>query len=176
MKKARSSTKQEKELRDIVLNLGVAYIKRFTNNQLNKFIDKPVVIPVGNYRFFVGPYVVNGVHKQCWEVSKDGDVVHCFLSRLNAILYCLTCVKNRYWQSRDILEWDNKLGHLNLDLEYYTRSIKSAQNANDRERKEIMLNRYIDAKQRQKQAIDKLNKTIKSAKYINFGNMNNETN
>jgi hypothetical protein len=156
--------------------LGVAYIKRFTTKELNKFKNKPVVIPIGNYRFFVGPYEVNGIHKHCWEVSIDKKVVHCFLSRLNAILYCLTCVKDRYWQSRDILEWDNKLGHLNLDLEYYTRSIKSAQNTNDRERKEIMLNRYIDAKQRQKQAIDKLNKTIKSAKYINFGNMNNETN
>ena len=176
MKKARSFTKQEKELRDIVLNLGVAYIKRFTNNQLNTFRNKPVVIPVSNYRFFVGPYVVNGVHKDCWEVSRDGQYVHNFLSRLNAILYCLTCVRNYYWQSRDILEWDNKLGHLNLDLQYYTSSMTSAQNTNDRERKEIMLNRYIDAKLRQKQATDKLNKTIKSAKYINFGNMNNETN
>ena len=176
MKKARLSTKQEKALADVVLNLGVAYIKRFTNNELNKFKNKPVVIPLGDYRFFVGPYEIKGIHKDCWEVTRDRQLVHCFLSRLNAILYCLSCIKDLYTQSRNILEYDTKLGNLNSDLQHYTKNIRVAQDRKDSERKEILLNRYIDAKLRQKKAVANLRKTINSAKYINFGNMNNETN
>jgi hypothetical protein len=176
MKKARSSTKQEKELRDIVLNLGVAYIKRFTTKELNKFKNEPVVIPAGNYRFFVGPYVVNGVHKDCWEVSKDGQYVHNFLSKLNAILYCTSCIRDQYEQSCEIKKWDNRLGNLNNDLIYYARHIKLEQRRGDTEKKEMLTNRYIDAKLQQKNAVANLRKTINSAKYNNFRNMNNETN
>ena len=176
MKKARLSTKQEKALADVVLNLGVAYIKRFTNNELNKFKNKPVVIPIGNYRFFVGPYEVKGVHKDCWEVTRDGQYIHNFLSKLNAILYCISCTRNQYEQSCEIKKWDNRLGNLNTDLIHYARHIKIEQARGDIEKKEMLTNRYIDAKLQQKHAVANLQKTINSAKYNNFRNMNNETN
>mgnify|MGYP000235842570 CR=1 FL=1 len=150
MKKAALSTKNEKELRDIVLNLGVAYIKRFTNNQLNTFRNKPVVIPLGDYRFFVGPYEIKGIHKDCWEVTRDRQLVHCFLSRLNAILYCLSCIKDLYTQSRNILEYDTKLGNLNSDLQHYTKNIRVAQDRKDSERKEILLNSQIEEENNRK--------------------------
>ena len=87
MKKVALSTKEEKVLTDIVLTLGVTYLKRFTKKELNKFKNKPVIIPSGDYRFFVGPYVVNGLQKDCWQVKLDGRLIHNFLSKINAFLY-----------------------------------------------------------------------------------------
>jgi|AntAceMinimDraft_11_1070367.scaffolds.fasta_scaffold00858_9 hypothetical protein len=176
MKKARLSTKQEKALlTDIVLNMGVAYIKRFTNKELNKFKNKPVVIPVGNYRFFIGPYEVKGIHKDCWEVTRDGQYIHNFLSKLNAMLYCIGCTRDQYQQSCEIKKWDSRLGNLTTDLVYYARHIKIEQGRGDIDKKEMFTNRYIDAKLQQEHAIINLQKTINSAKYNNFRNMNNET-
>ena len=162
MKKVALSTKEEKVLTDIVLTLGVTYLKRFTKKELNKFKNKPVIIPSGDYRFFVGPYVVNGLQKDCWQVTLDGRLIHNFLSKINAFLYCV--------------EWDNKLGNLTSDILYYEKHIKLATDCGDIDRKEIIVNRYIDARLQQTYAQDKLQKTINSAKYNNFRNMNNETN
>ena len=53
MKKVALSTKEEKVLTDIVLSLGVTYLKQFTKKELNKFKNKPVIIPSGDYRFLV---------------------------------------------------------------------------------------------------------------------------
>ena len=176
MKKVALSTKEEKVLTDIVLSLGVTYLKQFTKKELNKFKNKPVIIPSGDYRFFVGPYVVNGLQKDCWQVTLDGRLIHNFLSKINAFLYCVADITNKYKQSRDIIEWDTKLGNLTSDILYYEKHIKLATDCGDIDRKEIIVNRYIDARLQQTYAQAKLQKTINSAKYNNFRNMNNETN
>ena len=92
------------------------------------------------------------------------------------MLYCLSCIKNKYQQSRDILSWDNRVGNLTVDCEHYEKRIKIASQHSNNERKEILLNRYTEAKLQQKDALVNLKKTINSAKYNNFRNMNNETN
>ena len=176
MKKAKSSTKKEKVLADIALSLGIAYLKRFTTKEINKYKNQPVVIQSGDYRFFIGPFVVEGLGKDCWEVTLDGKYIHNFLSKLNAMLYCLSCIKDKYQQSRDILSWDNQVGNLTADCQRYEKHIKLATQRGDKQRKEILLNRYIEARLQQKDALANLKKTIKSAKYNNFRNINNETN
>lgn len=176
MKKAKSSTKKEKVLADIALSLGIAYLKRFTTKEINKYKNQPVVIPSGDYRFFVGPYVVQGLNKDCWQVTLDGKYIHNFLSKLNAILYCLSRIKDKYAQSTDILKWDNRVGNLTADCQRYEKHIKLAGERGDKERKEILLNRYIEARIQQKDALSNLKKTINSAKYNNFRNLKNETN
>ena len=176
MKKAKSSTKKEKVLADIALSLGIAYLKRFTTKEINKYKNQPVVIQSGDYRFFVGPFVVEGLGKDCWKVTLDGRYIHNFLSKLNAILYCLSYVKDKYAQSNNILNWDNQVGNLTADCQRYEKHIKLATQRGDKQRKEILLNRYIEARLQQKEALANLKKTINSAKYNNFRNINNETN
>ena len=176
MKKDGLSTKKSKALADTFLSLGVAYLKQFTDKQLNAFRNEPVVIPSGKYRFFVGPYIVKGLEKSSWQVSYDGTTIHVFLSKVNALLFCLTDIRNNYQTSRDIIKWDSKLSNLLADLQHYEKNINTATKQGNTEKKEILLNRYIDAKLQQKYATSNLRKTINSAKYNNFRNLNNETN
>ena len=76
----------------------------------------------------------------------------------------------------DLLKYDRIVGNLNSDLVYYNRALDSAKKKKDKEKYEFLLNRYIDAKMQRDGALTNLKKTIKSAKYLNFRNTNDEIN
>ena len=147
---------------------GTQYLKEWTNQELKKYIDKPVVIPIGNYRFFVGNYIITGKTKTCWVVQQyDGKHIHDFVTKINAIVYCIKSVQNKT-DYRDILELDRRLGYLNNDIEFYQNSLKNTKNTFTNI---IVLNRYIDAKLQRHAILNSLKKTLNLAKYLNFGKL-----
>ena len=78
------------------VDFSTRYIKNWTERELRKYINEPVVIPTGDYGFFVGPYRIKGQTKSCWTVTQaDGRHVHNFVSKSNAILHCLKSMRNK---------------------------------------------------------------------------------
>ena len=178
-KTALFTKKEQRIVSEIALDLGITYLKRWTKKELVKFRRQPVVIPAGDYRFFVGPYTVEGLNENCWRVIDDDKFVHDFVSKLNALLYCLSSMKftvKRGHIPEDLLKYDRIVGNLNSDLVYYNRGLDTAKKKKDKEKYEFLLNRYIDAKMQRDGALSNLKKTIKSAKYLNFRNTNDEIN
>jgi hypothetical protein len=126
-----------------------------------------VVIPVGSHGFLVGPYRIQGKTSTCWRVEQqDGRVLHDFVSKSHAILYCVKLMKN-YAAATELLELDRQLGRLDRDIEFYQYTIKNAKN---NFRVETARNRCTDARMQRQAVLNILKKTLISAKYLKFGN------
>jgi len=149
------------------VNFSTEYLKKWTNKQLKTYVDQPVVIPVGDYGFLIGRYKIKGKSKDCWTAEQiDGKHIHDFVTKTNAIIYCIKEMQNKS-DASELLELDRQLGKLNNDIFFYQNSIKKSKN----EVKNIIaLNRCIDAKLQRQNVLNILKKTLNSAKYLNFGN------
>ena len=169
-KMAKSTTNKKNELdqaQELFATVGTKYIKEWTDKQLKTYINEPVVIPVGSYGFLIGPYRIQGKNSTCWRVEQqDGRVLHDFVSKSNAILYCIKSMKN-YSAAAELLELDRQLGKLDRDIEFYQHTIKNAKNDF---KIETALNRCADAKMQRRSVSNILKKTLISAKYLKFGN------
>ena len=167
---AKFTTNKKNELdqaQELFATVGTKYIKEWTDKQLKTYINEPVVIPVGSYGFLIGPYRIQGKNSTCWRVEQqDGRVLHDFVSKSNAILYCIKSMKN-YSAARELLELDRQLGKLDRDIEFYQHTIRNAKNDF---KIETALNRCADAKMQRRSVSNILKKTLISAKYFKFGN------
>lgn len=154
------------EAQDAFVNFGIQYIKHWTDKQLKTYVTEPVVIPIGDYGFLVGPYIITGKSKNCWVATQqDGRHIHDFVSKTNAIVYCLRAMKYKS-DANEILELDRRLGKLDNDINFYRHTLNSTKN---QLKNEIALNRYINAKLQRRNVLNILKKTLISAKYLNFG-------
>ncbi|CAB4133337.1 hypothetical protein UFOVP257_142 [uncultured Caudovirales phage] len=167
-----STTKRKLELelaQNLVADLGIIYLKNWTEKELKSYRTTPVVIPLGTHGFLVGRYKLTGIHQHCWKVEQiDGRIVHNFVSKINAILYCVNTMKGKYSMAQSILDLDCKIGNLELDIIGYEHTLKSV-GKKDAFKYTIALNRCIDAKLKKRALLEILKKTLNSAKYMNFG-------
>lgn len=151
-------------------DFGIQYVTTWTKKELAQFLDKPIVIPHGNYGFFIGNYEIVGIAKTCWRVSqKDGKLIGDFFSKAAAIVYCLCNVDQKYSRADEIHEIDYALGKLTNDILFYEKSMQVNQKNNIKHA--ILLNRYIDAKFKRKEYLNLLKKSLISAKYMKFGKL-----
>ena len=170
MKMAKSTTNKKSEFsqaQELFAAVSTKYIKEWTDKQLKNFVNEPVVIPVGSYGFLVGPYRVQGTSNTCWRVEQsDGRLLHEFVSKSNAILYCIKSMTNLA-AAAELLELDRQLGKLDRDIQFYEYTIKNAKNEF---KIETALNRCADARMQRRSVSNILKKTLISAKYLKFGN------
>ena len=156
-------------------NFGLNYIQSWTKQELAKYRSQPVVIPVGDYRFFVGKFQIIGIHAQCWSVSQfDDRHVHDFMDKITAILYCLYETRGQFSPAVSLLELDKKVGKLSSDIVHYEKTLNTKRL--DTFKKDVAFNRLLDAKMQRKDHVEILKKTLISAKYFNFRNNSYETN
>ena len=154
---------------------GLNYIQSWTRQELAKYRSEPVVIPVGDYRFFVGMFQIVGKHTYCWTVTQfDDKHIHDFVDKITAILYCLYETRGQFSHAANLLELDKKIGKLSSDIIHYEKSLQ--QKKQDNFKKDVAYNRLLDARMQRKDTIQILKKTLISAKYFNFRNNSYETN
>ena len=170
MKMAKSTINKKNELsraQQVFATVGTKYIKEWTDNQLKKYVNEPVVIPIGDYGFLVGPYRIQCLSSNCWSVmQQDGKVLHNFISKSNAVLFSLKSMTN-FNAANELLELDRQLGKLDKDIEFYEYTIKHTKNPF---KIQTALNRCTNAKMQRRSVSYILKKTLISAKYLKFGN------
>lgn len=180
MTKDASTTKRKYDFdnaTEAFTDFGLNYIKTWTKQELAKYRSEPVVIPIGDYRFFIGPFQVIGKHNKCWTVEQfDNKHVHDFVDKITAILYCLYETRGQFAKANELLELDKKIGKLSCDIMYYQNTLGTGAKKQDTFRQNVALNRMSDAKIQRKESIEILKKTLISAKYLNFRNNRYETN
>lgn len=171
MKTAKSTIKRKFEIelaQNVIADIGTYYLKTWTKKELDKYKTTPVVIPIGNHGFLIGTHKITGIHPTCWLVEQqDGKAVHHFISKINAIVYCVNTVMGRYMPAHSLLELDTKIGRLDMDILRYEHIIGSNKDAF---KTTVALNRCINAKIERKALYNILKKTLNTAKYMNFGN------
>lgn len=180
MTKAASTTKRRynlDEAREAFTEFGLNYIQSWTKQELAKYRSEPVVIPIGDYRFFVGQFQIIGKHQQCWTVSKfDDKHVNDFIDKTTAILYCLYETRGQFGQASELLELDKKIAKLTWDIMHYEKALQIRTKKQDTFKQDVALNRLSEARMQRKDTLEILKKTLISAKYFNFRNNSYETN
>ncbi len=167
MKAKLHSRKKLSQKENQLVDHAANYIINWTKKELKKFIDRPVVIQIGDYGFCVGKYTITGKSKKVWTVHSNNQLIHDFTSKTNAILYCLCETTYSYNSAQELLDLDSKIGRLEKDLEQYKHYLATTK---DKFKIDLYLNRYLDTKYQYKAQYDILKKTLKSAKYSKFGN------
>lgn len=161
--------------REAFTDFGLNYIQSWTKQELAKYRTQPVVIPIGDYRFFVGKFKIIGIHTQCWTVYQfDDKPIHDFMDKTTAILYCLYETRGQYSPAGYLLELDKKVGKLSSDIVHYEKTLNTKKT--DNFKKDVVFNRLLDAKMQRRDNLEILKKTLISAKYFNFRNNSYETN
>jgi hypothetical protein len=170
MKTEKSTIKRKLELtQDIITDLGIHYLKKWTDTELKKYITQPVIIPQGTHGFLLGTYKITGIHSSCWRVElSDNKVIHHFTSKHSAFMYCINVMKNKHSAAQSLLTLDAKLGNLETDIAYYENFLHKGKQK-DAFKYTVVLNRCIDAKMKRKALIEILKKTLNTAKYLNIG-------
>ena len=148
-------------------DFSVKYINEWTKEELKKYRNEPVVIPQGNYGFLVGSLKITGLNENCWQVEQlDGRYIHSFTSKATAILFCMYMMKNKHSNANEILVLDSKIGNLEQDIQTYDYQMRRTK---DTFKYGNLLNRSINAKVQRRSLVKLLQKTLISAKYLNFG-------
>ena len=112
-----------------VTDLTTAYIKHWTRNELGKLQenrDTSICIPVKN-GYKIGLYNLK-VHtnKTCDVIDANGELVHTFDNKINAVLYTIYTIKRRYWVSDEILALDKEINKNYVDALTLRRGIELA--------------------------------------------------
>ena len=168
MKDKSSTKKQYFEAERVFVHYGTKYLINWTQKELVRYREEPVVIPNGNYGFLVGKFKVTGLNKHSWKVEQlDGKHINTFTSKQNALLFCLLEVSKKYSAANELLLLDIKLGNLENDMYNYKHIISDSK---DKFKSNTVLHRLLDAKSQFRTYTMFLKKTLNSAKYMNFGN------
>jgi hypothetical protein len=149
-------------------NLATDYIKHWTTQEINRIQStesKVLCIPAKN-GYLVGSYKLT-VHpnKTCDVYDHNRDFVHCFDSKISAILFTIYTLRKRYWTADELLLWDKEINKHYTDILALRNSIAKARQRQDYESVDIRQARLDIAESRLNLARDNILKLHKTAKY-----------
>lgn len=154
-------------LRDVT-SATTDYIKKWTDRELNKIQIEavaPLCIPVKNgYR--IGLYHLQ-IHpnKTCDVLNPNREFMHCFDSKISAILYTIYVSKHQYWRSDEILHWDQEINKHYADVANLRYIIEQAQKRKDYLTVDTRMPRLEIAETRLNLAREHISKIHKTGKY-----------
>lgn len=144
------------------------YVKTWARKEVVQLIHSnrvPVLLPTRN-GILVGKYLIvklNGM----WELRNDyNERLQVFYDKRSAVLYSIMYGRNWFKSASEILTKDNILGKLEVELTYYTASMKRAVSSKNYSKVDILASRYYDAVEAVKTAKNDLEKTLKLNKYL----------
>ena len=115
-------------------NAATDYIKHWTNREIGKLHrdeKTPICIPVKNgYR--VGLYHLTVYpNRTCAVYDHNREFVHCFESKVSAVLYTIYTIKNRLYIADELLLWDREINKNYADMLNLRRIIEAARKRED---------------------------------------------
>lgn len=151
-------------------DLTTKYLKDWTDRELQNLVVNeklPVCLPLGNRGFLIGRYKMLQINKECWRVIDNNDEhLNDFSRKLSAVFYCLTTQLNKLNLAREILVSDMKVSKLEVDQDYYVHTMRTSIKKQDYFRADLAQIRFLQTKHQLKFAIEELEKTINTAKYL----------
>jgi hypothetical protein len=172
MVKSRTQKKFNKKLPTATLtdltNVTTDYIKHWTNQEIGRLQreeNKILCIPTKNgYR--VGLYNLTVYpNKTCEVRDRNRELVHCFESKISAILFAIYTIKKNYWTADELLLWDREINKNYVDMLNLRRIIQEARKRKDYVIVDSRNARLEIAETKLDFARDKISKLHKTAKY-----------
>lgn len=165
MNKVESHIKEE--LGKTIIDLAVKHIKHWAKKEINYIryaLDYPLIIPVSEKKLVIAGHVILLDLQHNNIVYKDSKLIHNFVSKKAAILFCVFEKLNNFQKANEILHLDKKVGTLYDDLSLF--KTKLSESKIDNFKRELYLARYNDTKLKFYTYKRELEKSINNAKYM----------
>lgn len=158
MKMAKSPTKKYNEF-------DLEKIRRFTEQELAKLSQSnfPFCYQVGS-TVRVGKNFVLKKSDKCWQVREGRVDTFEFLSRKDAIYYCIALHKNKHELANKIKRYDHQLDRLEQDAIIYRKRYNTAIEKNDGFKETLYSSRYHDTMDKIEDIKENLKKCYELAK------------
>jgi hypothetical protein len=151
-------------------DLTTQYLKLWTERELKRLtIDEklPVCLPNGAHGFLIGKYHMRSVSPNCWRVlDHNEEHVHDFARKLSAVFYCLATQANKISLADRILNADTQVGRLESEQDFYMYTKQQSLKKKDYFRLDLANSRFQNTRMQLSVAIEELEKTINTAKYL----------
>lgn len=144
------------------------YIKQWTTRELGKIQHtetSPVCVPVKN-GYKIGLYTLT-VHpnKTCDVYDPNREFIHCFETKISAILYVIYTIKKQYRIADDLINLSAEINKNYTDMLSLRRGIEQAKTRKDYVAVDIKQNRLEIAEFQLNSARNKISKIHKTGKY-----------
>lgn len=158
MKMAKLPTKKYNEF-------DLEKIRRFTEQELAKLSQSnfPFCYQVGS-TVRVGKNFVLKKSDKCWQVREGKVDTFEFLSRKDAIYYCIALHKNKHELANKIKRYDHQLDRLEQDAIIYRKRYNTAIEKNDGFKETLYSSRYHDTMDKIEDIKENLKKCYEMAK------------
>lgn len=83
----------------------------------------------GTYNVF-GKYIIENTKKTSKVLNTSGNVIHNFYSIKNALAWCIFDYRNKFYDSRRIIDLDRQLSSIDIDIEIHKRLYKKSKKEN----------------------------------------------
>ena len=158
MKMAKLPTKKYNEF-------DLEKIRRFTEQELARLSQSnfPFCYQVGS-TVRVGKNFVLKKSNKCWQVREGRVDTFEFLSRKDAIYYCIALHKNKHELANKIKRYDHQLDRLEQDAIIYRKRYNTAIEKNDEFKETLYSSRYHDTMDKIEDIKENLKKCYEMAK------------
>jgi len=158
MKMAKLPTKKYNEF-------DLEKIRRFTEQELARLSQSnfPFCYQVGS-TVRVGKNFVLKKSDKCWQVREGRVDTFEFLSRKDAIYYCIALHKNKHELANKIKRYDHQLDRLEQDAIIYRKRYNTAIEKNDEFKETLYSSRYHDTMDKIEDIKENLKKCYEMAK------------
>lgn len=142
-------------------------IQRFTEQELLRLeqSELPWCYQIGK-DILVGANKVEHINDRCWRVWEKNQPGFDFLSRKDAIYYCIALHKKNHKLAEEIKNNDILLNNLEFEATLYRRRYKKANQLRDSWATEYYSNKYTETMHKIDRAKRELKKNLNLAKYI----------
>ena len=156
---------------DHEIDLLLSTVRDFAVKELFELIktEQCLVYPVTDKSLIAGRYHINfNELEQAWVVSNYYDeIIHNFYSKSTAVYYAIAMIKQKYTLADDLLKKDKIFQSSRAEFILYDGRLKTATKTNDDFKLNLYVCKFEEARSKLKRAVNELEKTLKTAKYLN---------
>ena len=153
------------------LSQAVKKITTWTRKELSNSLAQakatgktPIIMAFTNNCYLVGDYAIRQCQDQWSMIYRYNDRELVFDSRTSAIFYAVCEQIGRIDLSDQILTYDQEVSRLRIDHSIYHTRLQRSKNSNA----DLYRTRYLQTSAQLATAIQRLEKTLRMAKYINL--------
>jgi hypothetical protein len=154
---------------EVLTDVAAAMVKHWARSATKQILAKdpvPVIVPAP-WGYRVGRFSIKSQKNQTWKVyDQNQECLEIFNWQQSAMAYCVLEHRRKYHLSKNIVVQDHLVGKLEMDIEHYQRSLRSATAKKDTQRRDFIWARYLYTRAQYDHAKNNLEKTLNSTKYL----------
>lgn len=169
------STTLNKSKVDQAVQYAVKHVKSWTREELRKILsakpiknELPLIIQMGDHGYIIGLYAIKHENNLWHMIYRYSDEELVFANKHAAIFYAVCNQSNRTLIADQIKNYDEDINRLIVEVDRLNQRLKQAIKRKNSVNIDLYRSRYEHAVAQLKSRQFRLEKTLKSAKYMNY--------